>query len=86
MNLGRENPHDPHQKFSMSVLALKTSQEVNGVSWLHGEVSKEMFKHIWEGYFQEEVPIGFVTNGVHYGTWTSTEWQKLHEEFIRSGF
>ncbi|MFT3737498.1 MAG: alpha-glucan family phosphorylase [Breznakibacter sp.] len=86
MNLGRENPNDPHQKFSMSVLALKTSQEVNGVSWLHGEVSKEMFKHIWEGYFQEEVPIGFVTNGVHYGTWTSPEWQKLHAEVFDAGY
>jgi glycogen phosphorylase/synthase len=86
MNLGRENPHDPHQKFSMSVLALKTSQEVNGVSWLHGEVSKDMFKHIWEGYFQEEVPIGFVTNGVHYGTWTSAEWQQLHDEFFDPAF
>jgi glycogen phosphorylase/synthase len=86
MNLGRETPNDPHQKFSMSILALKTSQQINGVSWLHGEVSKEMFKHIYEGYFHEEVPIGFVTNGVHYGTWTSTEWQELHDEHFGPSF
>jgi len=86
MSLGRENPSNPHEKFSMSVLALKTSQEINGVSWLHGEVSKDMFKHIWKGYFPEEVPIGFVTNGVHYGTWTAPEWQRFYENEFDSNF
>ncbi|MBN2165689.1 MAG: alpha-glucan family phosphorylase [Marinilabiliaceae bacterium] len=86
MSLGRENPSNPNEKFSMSVLALKTSQEVNGVSWLHGEVSKNMFRNIWKGYFQEEVPIGFVTNGVHYGTWTAVDWQRLYEKEFGSDF
>ncbi len=85
-NLGRENPGDSHEKFSMSVLALKTSQEVNGVSWLHGEVSKNMFRNIWRGYFTEEVPIGFVTNGVHYGTWMSSEWQRFFNKEFDNDF
>ncbi len=79
MALGRENPDDPNEKFSMSVLAVKTSLDVNGVSWLHGEVSRRMFKNLWKGFFAEEVPIGYVTNGVHFGTWTAPVWQKLYE-------
>lgn len=75
MNLGRENDG----KFSMSVLAARTSQEVNGVSWLHGEVSKEMFKHLWPGFSAEELHINYVTNGVHYGTWTDSEMQRFYE-------
>jgi len=85
-NLGRERMNDPHEKFSMSILALKTSQEVNGVSWLHGEVSKNMFKDNWKGYFTEEVPIGFVTNGVHYGTWMSAEWQRFFAKEFDNDF
>ncbi|MCX7849862.1 alpha-glucan family phosphorylase [Thermus sp.] len=54
--------------FSMSNLALRTSAQANGVSRLHGEVSREMFHHLWPGFLREEVPIGHVTNGVH--TWT----------------
>lgn len=85
MNLGRET-HGSHSKFSMSVLAVKTSQEINGVSWLHGEVSKSMFSSLWPGYFPEEVPLGYVTNGVHYGTWTASEWQRLYEEEFADEF
>lgn len=54
--------------FSMSNLALRLSRASNGVSKLHGEVSRDMFKHIWAGFEPEEVPVGHVTNGVH--TWT----------------
>ena len=86
MALGRENPDDLHEKFSMSVLAVKTSEEVNGVSWLHGEVSRNMFQGLWKGLFTEEVPIGYVTNGVHYGTWTSCDWQRLYEERFDTDF
>ena len=50
----------------MSVLACNLSQEVNGVSWLHGEVSKEILGNMWPGYFKNELHIGYVTNGVHY--------------------
>ena len=80
MALGRHNPEDLNEKFSMSVFAAKTSQEMNGVSWLHGEVSQDMFKGLWKGYMPEELHIDYVTNGVHYGTWTASELQKLYEQ------
>ncbi len=86
MDLGREIPGNKFEKFSMSALAAHTSQEINGVSWLHGEVSKEMFKEMWPGYFEQELHIGYVTNGVHYGTWTSKEWRKFYEERFGEGF
>ena len=54
MDLGRNNPGDKGERFCMSVFACNTSQEVNGVSWLHGKVSQEMFSSIWKGYFPEE--------------------------------
>ncbi|MGD0711383.1 MAG: alpha-glucan family phosphorylase [Bacteroidales bacterium] len=78
MNLGREKENDPNNKFSMSVLAVKLSQEVNGVSRIHGGVSREMFQHLWEGFFPDELHIGYVTNGVHYPTWTAKRWQQLY--------
>lgn len=86
MALGKENPSDIYEKFSMSVLAVKTSQQINGVSWLHGEVSRKMFQNLWKGFFPEELPIGYVTNGVHYGTWTSSNMQKLYDEHFDSHF
>lgn len=85
MELGREGT-DPSEKFSMSILAAKTSQEVNGVSWLHGEVTKKMFRNLYKGYFPEELFISYVTNGVHYGTWTSKEFQKLYHEAFDEDF
>ncbi|MFO8000038.1 MAG: alpha-glucan family phosphorylase [Marinilabilia sp.] len=85
MDLGREN-HGEDEMFSMSVLAAKASQEMNGVSELHGEVSRKMFHKLWRGYFPEELHIGHVTNGVHYGTWTASEWQEFHKEMFGPGF
>ncbi len=82
MNMGRETPGDLTEKFSVTVFACNTAQEVNGVSWLHGKVSQDMFKHIWEGYFAEESHVSWVTNGVHYPTWAASEWQKLHEKAL----
>ncbi|NOZ34309.1 MAG: glycosyltransferase family 1 protein [Chlorobi bacterium] len=77
INLGKENHADKDEKFSMSVLAANTSQEINGVSKLHREVSRKLiFNHMWPGYFPEELHIGYVTNGVHYPTWTSTIWKE----------
>ena len=76
INMGKENPENKDEKFSMSVLAANTSQEINGVSKLHGEVSRKyIFNNMWPGYFPEELHIGYVTNGVHYSTWTSKYWQ-----------
>jgi len=80
MNLGRFHPNQVHEKFSMSVLAVKFSQEVNGVSKLHGEVSREMFTGLWPGYLTEELHIGYVTNGVHLPTWLGPDWKKMYEK------
>lgn len=79
MDLGRMHPGDIMEKFSMSHLAINLSQEVNGVSWLHGEVSREMFAGMWPGYFPDETHVSFVTNGVHFPTWANKEWKKILE-------
>ena len=80
------NPEDPNEKFSMSVLACNLSQEVNGVSWLHGEVSKEILGDLWPGYFKNELHIGYVTNGVHFPTWTATRLRRLYARYFPEGF
>lgn len=86
INLGKTNPNDPNEKFSMSVLACNLSQEINGVSWLHGEVSKEILGNIWPGYFKNELHIGYVTNGVHFPTWTSSMLRHLYTRYFPQGF
>ena len=75
-NMGRENPGEG--KFAMSVFALNTCQEANGVSWLHGKVSREMFANVWKGYAPEELHVGYVTNGVHLPTWAGHEWKDFY--------
>ena len=86
MDLGRNNPGDKGERFCMSVFACNTSQEVNGVSWLHGKVSQEMFSTIWKGYFPEEMHVGYVTNGVHFPTWSATEWKQLYFKYFNENF
>ena len=86
INLGKTNPRDPNEKFSMSVLASNMSQEVNGVSWLHGEVSKEILKNIWPGYLPGELHIGYVTNGVHFPTWAATKLKELYYNTFGESF
>ena len=78
MGLGRANQNDPNERFSMSVLAANISQNVNGVSMLHGQVSKDIFSNMYPGYLPEELHISYVTNGVHYPTWASKEWKQIH--------
>ena len=78
MDLGRINPGDKNERFCMSTFACNTCQEVNGVSWLHGKVSQDMFSGIWKGYYPEENHVGYVTNGVHFPTWVASEWKKLY--------
>ncbi len=80
MNLGRYHPNHTDEKFSMSILAVKLSQEVNGVSKLHGQVSRDLFAGLWPGYLADELHVGFVTNGVHLPTWLGPEWKKLYEK------
>ena len=86
MDLGRNNPGDKGERFCMSVFACNTSQEVNGVSWMHGKVSQEMFSSIWKGYFPEESHVGYVTNGVHFPTWSATEWKELYFKYFNENF
>ena len=81
--LGKINVSDPHEKFSMSFLAANLSQEVNGVSMLHGEVSREIFKDMWKGYFPEELHISYVTNGVHRPTWTAPLWKEVEQKYFK---
>ncbi len=82
IGMGRMNPNDKSERFCMSTFACNTCQEVNGVSWLHGEVSKKMFNNIWNGYFPEESHVGYVTNGVHFPTWCATEWRKIYAKYF----
>ena len=79
IDMGRENPGS-NEKFSMSVFALNTCQEANGVSWLHGKVSQRMFAPVWKGYFPDELHVGYVTNGVHMPTWAATEMKKFYAD------
>ena len=86
MSLGKIHADDPGEKFSMSFLAANLSQEINGVSWLHGKVSQKIFAPMWPGYLPEENIVGSVTNGVHYPTWTAPEWKAIHAEVFGEAF
>ena len=86
MALGRKHVKYVNDKFSMSILACHLSQEINGVSRIHGRVSREMFEDLYEGHFADELHIGYVTNGVHYPTWTHKKWQMLHFEVFGNDF
>ena len=86
MDMGRINPGDKGERFCMSTFACNTCQEVNGVSWLHGKVSQEMFSGIWKGYYPEENHVGYVTNGVHFPTWVASEWKGLYTEKFDKSF
>ena len=82
IGMGRTNPGDHSEKFSMSTFAINTCQEVNGVSKLHGWVSQKMFAPIWKGYFPEENHVGYVTNGVHFPSWAASEWRHLYAKYF----
>lgn len=86
MGLGRKNAEATGDKFSMSILACNLSQEINGVSKIHGRVSREMFQHLYEGHFTNELHIDYVTNGVHYPTWAHQRWQKFHRQLFGEQF
>ena len=86
LSLGKIDLHNPKEKFSMSNLAANLSQEVNGVSWLHGEVSKDIFRDLWPGYMPEELHISYVTNGVHQPTWTAGLWKEIENEVFGNDY
>ena len=86
MALGKLNPDNHDEKFSMSTLAASMSQNVNGVSMLHGKVSQDIFASMYPGYLPEELYISYVTNGVHYPTWASKEWKAVHSKVFGDEF
>ena len=86
MSLGKDNPLNPDEKFSMSNLAANISQNVNGVSMLHGKVSQDIFSHMYPGYLPEELFVSYVTNGVHYPTWCAPEWKPVHAKVFGPEF
>ncbi|MFP4373841.1 MAG: alpha-glucan family phosphorylase [Spirochaetaceae bacterium] len=86
MALGRENPEDTEEHFCMTVLALKLSAYNNGVSVLHGDISRSMWKAIWPGLPEEEIPIGSITNGVHARTFESHDMLDLLDRYFGPRF
>lgn len=80
VGLGRVNAKDTMELFNVSHLAIRTSQEVNGVSRLHGAVSQHMFEELTPDYNYAESNIGYVTNSVHFPTWVAREWLDFYEK------
>ena len=80
--LGRQNPADGREPFCMTVLALKLCAAANGVSELHGVVAREMWKQVWKGVPEDEVPVSHVTNGVHIRSWISRDLATLYDRYI----
>ena len=75
---------DDPSKFNMAHMGLRLAQRANGVSLLHGRVSREMFNGLWPGFDADEMPIGSITNGVHAPTWAAPQWLELGRELVGS--
>ncbi|MDR2403551.1 MAG: alpha-glucan family phosphorylase [Spirochaetaceae bacterium] len=86
LSLGRERAYDDHESFCMTILALKLAAYANGVSRLHGAVSRDMWKGLWPGLPLDEVPIVHVTNGVHPRTWVSNNMSDLLDRYFGPHF
>ncbi len=82
LDLGRIHPGKRDETFNMAVLAIRTSGSANGVSRLHGAVSRAMFQDVWPGVPVDEVPITHVTNGVHSQSWISDEMRNLYDRYL----
>jgi starch phosphorylase len=82
LGLGRQNPHDPNEPFCMTVLAIRLSNTSNGVSKLHGKISRKMWQGIWPSLPEVEVPITSITNGVHTHTWLSADITQLFDRYL----
>ena len=80
--LGRLNPNDQHSEFSPAFLALRLSAMCNGVSQLHGQVARDMWKELWPGTPAHEVPIGAITNGIHTRSWVASDMQSLFDRYL----
>lgn len=86
LSIGRVNPDDEREAFGMTVAALKFSAFCNGVSELHGSVSRDMWHNIWPNLPKEEIPIKSITNGVHYPSWISHDMIDLYESYFGPQF
>lgn len=84
LGLGRFNPIDEKETFCMAVLAIKMASQSNGVSKLHGQVSRNMWAGIWPQIPKHEVPITHITNGIHTLSWLSSEMARLYERYLGS--
>jgi len=84
LSLGRVNPDDQKEGFSMPVLALRLSAFANGVSRLHGAVSRKMWQNLWPGLNRSDIPITHITNGIHANTWISYEMASLFDRYVGS--
>ncbi|GIW89111.1 MAG: alpha-glucan phosphorylase [Isosphaeraceae bacterium] len=82
MGLGRVYPQDHNEPFCMTVLALKLSRHANGVSALHGSVSRRMWQPLYPSKTEEEVPIGHITNGVHVPSWLAPQMAELYDRYL----
>lgn len=82
LRMGRQNPRNNSEPFCMTVLALKLAASCNGVSQLHGEVSRKMWNSIWPGLPEKEVPIFHITNGIHTQSWYSDEIARLLDRYV----
>jgi starch phosphorylase len=82
LSLGRENPENKKEPFCMTVLAIKMSSGCNGVSKLHGKVSRNMWKNLWPTLPVHEIPIGHITNGIQTLSWTSDEMMRLFNRYM----
>jgi glycogen phosphorylase len=84
--LGRQHAGDEAEPFAMTVLALRLAAATNGVSRLHGEVTREMWTGVWPGLPAREVPIGSVTNGVHFQSWIARSVRDLYDRYLGEGW
>jgi glycogen phosphorylase len=82
LGLGRQNPRDQNEPFCMTVLAIRLSNISNGVSVLHGKVSRAMWKAIWPNLPDSEIPITSITNGVHTRSWMATDFSLLYDRYL----
>ncbi|MBP1605828.1 MAG: alpha-glucan phosphorylase, partial [Acidobacteria bacterium] len=82
LDLGRVHPGKPDEGFNMAVLAIRTASVVNGVSRLHARVSRQLWRDVWPGVPDDEIPIAHVTNGVHPQSWISDDMRTLYDRYL----
>ncbi len=86
VNLVTESPPHPYEPLCMTALALRAAARTNGVSALHGRISRSMWRSLWPSRSVDEVPIFHITNGVHLGTWMAESWRHVWDGLLRKGW